>query len=100
MLCVVFLNMPLFLVSPCLKLNYSVFLQVRACRPMVLVDGGAVRDQLVVAARSNMLCCGGRKVSIRDPVSCVPLCVFTCVKRIYLGLPRHLGARGKAGTQE
>ncbi|XP_042866805.1 rho GTPase-activating protein 100F-like isoform X6 [Penaeus japonicus] len=28
---------------------------------MVLVDGGAVRDQLVVVARSNMLCCGGRK---------------------------------------
>lgn len=32
---------------------------------MVLVDGGAVRDQLVVVARSNMLCCGGRKVGFR-----------------------------------
>ncbi|XP_076053932.1 rho GTPase activating protein at 100F isoform X3 [Oratosquilla oratoria] len=28
---------------------------------MVLVDRGAVTDQLVVAARGNMLCCGGRK---------------------------------------
>lgn len=67
---------------------------------MVLVDGGAVRDQLVVAARSNMLCCGGRKVSIRAPVSCVPSCVFTCVESAHLSRLHRLGEGGKAGAKE